>query len=139
MVNPKQRLKSFFKNRTMSEHGVEFLRMWGLPFLKLYDPISSVDDALAAFFNIDKRNIADLVAKRNFKMPGEVALASGGKWSRRKGVTGRDVTKGSKMVAVFDSKDQTAKVDVQIEGKWKTFRLERYEVEFLKDQVEWKR
>jgi hypothetical protein len=135
--NPKQRLKSFFKTKTMSAHGVEFLRMFGIPFLRMWDPMASVDDALAAFFNVDKRTVIVARAKRAFRMPGAVALTAGGKWSNKARIN-REVTKGQTMVIVMDLKDQTAKVDVDIEGKERTFRLLRPEVEFLKDQIEWR-
>jgi hypothetical protein len=120
----------------MSQHGVEFLKLFLMPFLRSYDPGMNLDDAVAAWFNLDKRTMVEAEAKRAFRMPGYVALAAGGKWSAR--APHREIVKGQKMLMVIDSKDQTTKVDVVIEKKDYTFRLTRAETVFLKDQVNWR-
>lgn len=144
-INPEARLAGFFKNKTATAAGVEFLRMFILPFLRAYQlpqnrKTLNLDEAIAAWFNIDKRTVIHANAKRAFKMPGEIALA-GNKYSRRwdgVGAGARDVAKGQYMLIVIDSKAQTAKVDIELVGKERTFRLQRPEVEFLKDYVTWR-
>ncbi len=48
----------------------------------------------------------------------------------------RDVVKGQTMLIAIDRKDQTARIDVVMEGKDCTFKLSRAELEFIKDYVE---
>lgn len=129
----KQKLKTFFKAETSSESAVELLRMFIIPFMKKWNPRASVDDALAAFFSLDDRKIVEAVAKRAFKMPGQYLLA---------GASGtykhpyKEIKKGETMLIVVDRKDGTAKIDVIIDGKTRTFKLKRFEFESLKDWVD---
>lgn len=140
MPTPKSRLKTFFKNKTMSAAGVEFLRFFLLPFLRKYNvpenkKTLNIDESIAAWFNTDKRTIVSATARKKFRMPGYMALASGGKWTAR--VSNRWVESGQRMLLVIDTKDQTTKIDVVIDGKERLFKLSRAETEFLKDQVTW--
>lgn len=129
----KQKIKTFFKNKDTSDASVEFLRMWLMPFMKRWDPHAGVDDAIGAFFAVEHRKVYHGNAKRGFKLPGQY-MKAGRVPTKRFGP--RDVTKGQYMIIVVDKKDQTAKIDINLAGKERTFLLSRAELEFLKDQVE---
>lgn len=132
----KQKLKTFFKTKDSSEHGVELLRMWILPFMKFWDPKASVDDALAAFFATNERKFYHGKAVKDFRMPGLCALA-GDRWSKQ--LKERQVKKGQYMLIAADRPTQTTRVDIMLEGKMQTMKLSRAQTEFLKDYVNiWK-
>jgi len=107
--------------------------MFILPFMKAWNPRASVDDALAAFFALDDRKIYHGNAKKPFKMPGEYKIKET-LWGRR--APHRDVAKGQYMLIAADRKSQTARVDIELMGKERSFKLSRAELEYLKDKVE---
>lgn len=137
-MNLKRKLKNFFvgqKNskQEASESAVELLRMFILPFMKAWNPRANVDDTLAAFFSLDDRKIYHGNAKKPFKMPGEYSITAA-RFGRKAPI--RDVSKGQYMLIVADRKDMTAKIDIELLGKNRTFKLTRAELEYLKDRVE---
>lgn len=129
----KHKVKTFFRNKDTSETSVELLRHFILPFMRLWNPNASVDDAIAAFFAVNERRFYHGTAKKPFMMPGHL-MKAGDRVSRLKGP--RNVTKGQYMLLAVDRKDQNARIDIKIAGKDKTFKLSRAEMEFLKDYVE---
>lgn len=129
----KQKLKSYFKTRESSESAVELLRMFILPFLKVWSPLASVDDAVMAFFATADRKFYHANAKRVFKMPGSLMVAGNRPIAR---VGERGVAKGQYMLLAIDRKDQSARIDINMVGKERTFLLTRAELEYIKDQVE---
>lgn len=129
----KTKLKTFFKTRDTSDHAVEFLRMWLLPFINLWDQKASIDDAIAAFFAADDRTFFEGVAKKNFEMPG-FFMKLGDRAVKK--YAHRSVVKGQKMLIAADRRDQTARVDIIMNGKEVTFLLKRPDFEMLKDCVE---
>lgn len=128
----KQKLKTFFKTKDSSEHAVEFLRMFLIPFIKMWDQNASVDDAIAAFFSVNDRRFFHGTAMRDFKMPGLYAKA-GDVWRKKLGA--RNVRKGQYMLVAADRKTQDARIDITIDGKYLTFKVTRAEFEFIKDYV----
>jgi hypothetical protein len=132
-MNLKRKLNSFFKTKRSSDAGVELLKMFILPFMKAWNPRAGVDDALAAFFVLDDRKIYHGNAAKAFKMPGEYKITES-LWGRR--APHRVVAKGQYMLIAADRKSQTARVDVELMGKERSFKLSRAELEYLKDKVE---
>lgn len=131
----KQKLKSYFKTRDSSDSAVEFLRMWLQPFIDLWSevhPDSTIDNAISAFFGEKDRRIYDAVAKADFRMPGGI-MKCGNRYTIR--VSNRQVRKGQNLILAVDKKDQEARVDVVIDGKYLTFKLTRAEMEYLKDRL----
>ena len=131
--NLKRKLSKYFQTKQTSETAVKLMEMFILPFLKYWNPLASVDDAVMAFFAAEDRMICYGTAKRGFRMPGEVALA-GAKYSKM--AKERDVKRGQKMLVVFDRIDQTAKVDINLNGKDYTFRLLKAEVDLFNEVVD---
>ncbi len=131
----KFKLKSYFKTKDTSETAVEFMRMFLFPFMRSWNPDASVDQALEAFFGSKDRNFYSGTARRNFEMPGYY-MKAGNRPVIRSTDGYRDVVKGQTMLIAIDRKDQTARIDVVMEGKDCTFKLSRAELEFIKDYVE---
>ncbi len=129
MSKQAQRAKAFFKTSTASEHGVEMLKMFILPFLRGWDPSASVDDAIGAFFNIQTRKFYGVTAVRDFNIPGEVGLTA---TLYSKKCKERKIDKGQRMLLVVDSKEKSVKVQV----KEKMFRLRPPDYQFFKECVE---
>lgn len=132
MSRLKHKLKAFFKTRDTSEHGVELLRMFILPFKELWNSQARPDEVIEAFFATEHRKFYHGIAKRDFKMPGQVFMA-GNRPVQRFGA--RDVLEGQKMLLAVDKKDQNARVDITLEGKYRTFLLTRAELEHLKSCI----
>lgn len=107
--------------------------MFILPFGASWDPRASVDDMVAEFFAVNSRRFYHGTAIKNFNMPG-VYLHTNVKTTGLKGP--RAVTKGQYMLIVVDQKDQQTKVQIELTGKEREYRLTRAETEFLKDCVE---
>lgn len=133
MSRLKHKLKKFFKADQASDSAVELLRMFILPFAKRWDSGAGVDDVLAAFFATTQRKIVEGKALKNFRMPG-MYQRPGGSLTRRFGT--REVPAGTNMLIVVDRHDQTAKIDLELEGTKITYVLSRPEFEFLKDRVQ---
>jgi hypothetical protein len=131
----KTKIKQFFKTKDSSEHGAELWEKFILPFIKLWDPTKSIDEAVEAFFAVEHRKFYNGVARKNFMIHGKL-MRIGGAPTKRYQKKLRAIRKGAKMLIAADKKDQTARVDVEVEGKETTFVLSRAEMEFLKDYVE---
>lgn len=129
----KEKLKGFFKTRDTSENAAEFLRMFIVPFIKAWSPEATIDDAISAFFAVDDRRFYHGKALQAFRMPGEVMIC-GNKVARR--ISDRRVVLGQYMLLAVDRRDQTARIDITIAGTYRTFRVTRPELEFIKDYVE---
>ncbi len=134
-MNPKFKLKSYFKTRDTSEHGVELIRMFILPFRRLWDPDGELDASVEAFFGIEHRKIYSGTARRDFKMPGLwMKTAARAVVKSPDGI--RAIVKGQKMLLIVDQKDQITRVGIEVKGKEFTFKLSRAELEFIKDYVD---
>ncbi len=133
MGGPKQKIKSYFKVKESSQIAADLMRMFILPFMKVWNPLASVDEAVMAFFAVNDRRIFYGTATRGFRMPGEVAMA-GAKYSKR--ALHRDVVKGQKMILVMDRVDGMTKIDIKLAEKEYTFRLTRGEMNFLTECLE---
>ncbi len=107
--------------------------MFILPFMKAWDPKASVDDAVAAFFAIEDRKFYHGNAKKSFKMPGQILIA-GNRPVPRFGA--REVTQGQYMLLAVDRRDQSARVDIRLTDKDRTFLLTRAELEYIKGNLE---
>lgn len=129
----KQKLKSYFKTKQSSDTAVELLRMFILPFMAVWNPRASVDDAVMEFFGVEDRKFYHANAKKAFKMPGKVLMA-GNRPVPRFGA--RDVVLGQYMLLAVDRADQTTRVDINMVGKDRTFLLTRAELEYIKDHIE---
>lgn len=131
----------------MSDSAVEFLERFLLPFIRKYthvgtgfDMAGNADDVIMAWFNADKRMMVKATAKRDFKMPGLLATASGGRWAKKvPTLAHREILKGDKLLFVMDSREQSTKVEILKDDQLRPrlFKLSRAETEFLKDQVNW--
>lgn len=129
----RQKVKRFFKANEASDSAVELLRQFILPFGKSWDPKAGVDDMVAAFFAVNDRKFFHGTAKRNFNLPGQY-IHSNIHLMQKKGP--RAVTQGQYMLIVVDAKDQQTKVQIELAGQEREYRLTRAETEFLKDYVE---
>lgn len=131
-----QKIKSFFKLEDFgaTDATVELMRMFILPFMRKWDPGASVDDTIGAFFNIDHRRIYHGNAKKAFRMPGQwMKTGAVGTYHHK---LNNSIVKGQYMLIVVDRKDGTAKIDVEMLGKTRTYLLQRFEFETLKDWIE---
>ncbi len=131
----KFKLKAYFKTRDTSEHAVEFVRMFILPFLRAWNPDASIEEAVEAFFGIKYRRFYSGVAKRNFEMPGYF-MKAGNRPVVRSVPGTRGILKGQRMLLAVDRNDQSTRIDVVMNGKDCTFKLTRPELEFIKDYVD---
>ncbi len=131
----KFKLKAYFKTKDTSEHAVEFMRMFILPFMKVWNPDASIDAAVEAFFGMNDRKFFYGVARRDFDMPGYYMKAGNRPVVRSMGGL-RAIVKGQQMLLAVDRRDNTARIDVVMNGKDCTFKLSRAELEFIKDYVD---
>lgn len=133
MSRTRQKIKKFFKTKDATRATEEILEKFIMPFVKRQEEGVSVDDAIAAFFNTDKRVVLHAKALRKFRMPGQ-HMRIGGPPTKRFGI--RIVPEGTLMTMVLDKKDGTIKIDLTLEGQDITFLLERFEWNYLKDRLE---
>lgn len=134
----KRKLKSFFrvnKSNEASDTAAELLEKFILPFAKHWNPLASVDDAIAAFFAMDERKFFWGKALKDFKLPGS-HLKAGNREIRMTDPALRLIKKNQMLLLAVDRKDQSARVGIERDGKELTFKLTRAQVEFLKDHIE---
>lgn len=130
-MSAKLKLKSFFKAGEGSESAVELLTHWILPFSRGMKK-TSVDDMVAAFFALDDRQIFYVKAKRNFRLPGKF-LVAGNRPVYGLGIEHSKIKKGQVLLVAIDRKEGNARVEVGGPDAEKTFLLERFEFETIKD------
>ncbi len=132
-MNLKHKIKAYFKTRQSSDSAVELFRMFILPFMKAWNPEASVDDAVAAFFAVEKRKFYHANAKKSFRLPGVVARPHR---KMSQSAPARFLAQGQYLLLAIDKQDQNARVDVTTMGKDRTFLLTRPELEYIKDYIE---
>lgn len=132
-VSLKRRVKNFFKARQTSDVTVDIVKYFLMPFAsKLQGRGHTAEQAVDAFFATEDRHFYTLIAKENFKLPGNLMLA-GNKPVEGAGM--RYVAAGDSMLAVIDR----VRKSVQVSFKDQEFRLERYEFEAVKDKLDARR
>lgn len=133
-----QAVKNYFKTlRYPTEHTVEFMQKFVMPYWRKwreFNPSGTVDEALADFFHLNDRKVYHANALKDFNMPGQWMKTAGVGTYHAKGP--RAVKRGQYMLLVVDRVDGTAKVEIELAGKYRIFTLQRFEFETLKDWID---
>lgn len=131
-MNEKHKLRSFFKARESSEHAVELLEKWIIPFSRGMKR-AGIDDVIAAFFALNSRKFFWLRAVRDFTLPGKYYVAGN---RPVYGLGPRKVPVGKVMLVAVDQAEGTARVEIKLDGKYCNYLLEKFEFETVKDWLE---
>lgn len=132
ILSLKNKIKSFFKTKDSTEASIDILEKFIIPFASMFRSNAGIheDEVIGEFFNVRNRHIHEVVAKRDFMMPGAMVIA--GRRTRR-GVGDRRVLEGQKMLVIIDKAENNAKVFYRSGPREVEYLLERYEIETIRD------